>query len=108
MNAWFNIPAQKDQDTPAPVFTSGQAVMTFPVASALISVVWQVLRKVFPSWGSELYVPFTLALLAGAAIYFQSAPKATTSGGKVAELFFSLLNSIALAAAALGIKDVST
>lgn len=116
MNKLFNISADVPPGTEpgssgapqVPVFTSGQAVVTFPVASALISVVYQVLGKVFPSWGTMPYVPFVLGLLAGTAIYFQSASKATTFGGRAAEVFFTLLNSVTLAAAALGITKVAS
>lgn len=113
MNKWFNIPptpppSGAPQQTDVPIFTSGQAVVTFPVASALISVVYQVLGKVFPSWGTMPYVPFVLGLLAGMALYFQSAAKATTLGGRVAEILFALLNSVTLAAAALGIKEATS
>lgn len=91
----------------APIFTTGQAVIAFPVASGLISVASQVLGKVFPSWGATAYVPFGLALLVGLLIYSQSAPSATTAMGKFRELVFALLNSVTLAAAALGIKEAS-
>jgi hypothetical protein len=114
MKNWFNIrvafqegrniqPSQVD----VPVFTAGQTVITFPVASALISVVYQVLSKAFPSWGRKAWVPVLLALLSGAAIYSQSASKSRTWSGKAAELFFAILNSLTLTAAALGIKEAT-
>jgi hypothetical protein len=115
MHKLFNIqlttrgePGLKAGQPEVPVFTAGQTVVTLPVASALISVVYQVLGKVFPDRRSKPWVPLVLGLLAGAAIYFQSAPKATTIAGKIAEAFFALLNSITLAAAALGIKDATS
>jgi|SRR6516225_1775900 hypothetical protein len=114
MHKLFNIqpttrgePGLKAGQPEVPVFTAGQTVVTFPVTPALISVVYQV-GKGFPDRRSKPWVLLVLGLLAGAAIYFQSAPKATTIGGKIAEAFFALLNSITPAAAALGIKDATS
>jgi hypothetical protein len=70
-------------------------------------IVWKVLGKVFPSWGTAVAVPFVLALLVGAALYSVSDNTLKNRSEKVVGFFFALLNSCTLAATALGIDTVT-
>lgn len=117
----FNIPALEaplassgQQQRQAPeatkvhgVFNSIQAVVMFPGASGLITIVWKVLEKVFPSWGGDVTIPFGLALLVGISLYLVSGSQGKTRTEKAVGFFFALLNSCALAAAALGIDSAT-
>lgn len=90
------------------VFTSPQAVVTFPAASGLITVVWKVLGQVNASWGANKLVPLVLALIVGMLIYLQSATPGGEKKAKIVGFAFALLNSVTLAATALGINTAVT
>ncbi len=102
--------AQAAQPVPAAtgvgVFTSPQALMTFPVATGLVSATWKVFGQVFP-WGGEKWVALVLALAVGAVIYCMSEPQGGTRKDKIAAAAVALFNSFNLAAAALGITHVT-
>jgi hypothetical protein len=86
------------------VFTSSQAVVTFPAASGLITVVWKVLGQVNMAWGTNKLVPLVLALIVGLLIFLQSNTPGGALKDKVIGFIFALLNSVTLAATALGIS----
>lgn len=86
------------------VFTSPQAVVTFPAASGLITVVWKVLGQVNTGWGTNKLVPFVLALIVGLLIYLQTETPGVKPKDKIIGFGFALLNSVTLAATALGIN----
>jgi hypothetical protein len=73
----------------------------------MINVIWKVLGRVFPGWGVNVYVPFVLALLVGLLIYFQSAPAGSSNKDRLLGVIFALLNSMTLAATALGISEAT-
>ena len=78
--------------------------MTFPVASGIVTVVWKVLEKVFPSWGSSNLVPLVVSLLVGMLIYAMSDVPGTTKD-RLISFAIAILNSFTLAAAALGVNS---
>jgi hypothetical protein len=95
---------------PAPgvgVFASPQSVMTFPVATGMVSATWKVLSQVFPSWGGEKWVALAIALFIGSLIFLMSEPAGGTRKDRIAAAGFALLNSFTLAAAALGITEIT-
>lgn len=101
--------------TPAPtdinsvgVFTSSQAAVTFPAASGLITIVWKVLGQVNTAWGTNKLVPLVLALIVGMLIYLQSTTPGREPKDKIIGFVFALLNSVTLAATALGINTATT
>ncbi len=57
------------------VFLTPQSLVTFPVASGALMVVWKVLTVVFSSWGASKFVPFIGAFLLGMFIYYISLPE---------------------------------
>ena len=127
MRSLFNIPVPKKaanalepqhapgDGTPTPtdtnavgVFPTPQAAVTFPAASGLITVVWKVLGQVSEPLGNNKLVPLILALIVGMLIYAQSVTPGGTRKDKVIGFSFAFLNSISLAATALGINTAVT
>ncbi len=54
------------------VFTSPQSLVTFPVATAAVTTIWQVLGRIHKPLGdNNEWVPFIVALLVGALIYMR-------------------------------------
>ena len=90
------------------VFVTPQSLMTFPVSSTMVTIVWKVLANVFPSWGGSKVVPLVAALAVGLLIYFLSEKPALTRKDQIVGLGIAVLNSFTLAATALGISDAIT
>lgn len=92
--------------TPAPpaigVITAQQSAITFAGAPAAVTLVWKVLGSAIVSLKSQLLFPIGLSLVLGMLIYWQSAAF-NTRKEKVLGFVFALINSFAIAAAALGI-----
>ena len=89
------------------VFITAQSLATFPVASAVIAVIWNVLGALVEGWAKNKVVPFVVALIIGMVIYLLSADKGQTAGEKAGKFVIALINSFLLAAAALGIGSAA-
>lgn len=88
------------------VFITGQSLMTFPVATTAILVVWKVIESLMPAWKGWLWIPAILALLLGAFFIFVSLsdPKAEkTSQALVTAIVVGTINACYLFASATGI-----
>ncbi len=85
------------------VFTTAQSLVTFPVASGLVTLVWRVIAAVWPAWGNTKVVPLVIALLVGGLIHVISVTPGTTRRDGFIGLAVAVLNSFSLAATALGI-----
>ena len=48
------------------VFVTPQSLMTFPVASTVVTLIWKVLAKVFPAWGAPSSFPSRAGLSSAA------------------------------------------
>jgi len=88
-------------------FITPQSLVTFPVASGLVALIWAVFRQLFP-WGASTAVPAVTALLLGVGIFLitVSEPQARPRGvaGWVVAIFIGLANTFVLLAAALGVS----
>jgi hypothetical protein len=90
-----------------PVFITPQSLASFPVASALVTTLWALSTKMFPTWGASTAVLLVLSLVVGGIIFSISVSAPTSQpkdfkgwlvGGAIA-----VINSLLLAAAALGV-----
>jgi hypothetical protein len=71
----------------------------------MVTIIWKVLGKTFPAWGTSFAVPLGAALLIGLLIYLISENPGPTPKDKAIGIAVALLNSFTLAATALGIND---
>lgn len=94
-------------DTDAPVFVSRESVITFPVASLVVTMIWKVIKAAFPFWGASTYTPLIIAFAVGLFIYYISIKDNMSKRNKRIALGIAIINSFFLAAGALGI-DAST
>jgi len=89
------------------IITAQQSVITFAGAPAAVTLVSQVIEKVEPSWGNLKILVVVLSLIVGILIYWQSTPVNGTKKEKIIGFVFALINSFAIAAAALGISSAT-
>lgn len=90
-----------------PVFVTEQSLVTFPVATLVVSVIYRVLGVLVPAWANNLGVGVVIAFIVGLAIYVLSVNWATdTLEQKIKALIVAAINCFFLAAAALGLFDV--
>ena len=89
------------------VFITPKSLATFPGASAGVVVIWALAKRLAPTWGASQWVPFIAAIAVGGVIFLSSvsdpdaAPKSTAQW--IVAVAIGFLNSLLLAAAALGI-----
>lgn len=89
------------------VISAQQSALTFAGAPAAVTLVCKVLGSVMPEWGASRWFPVVLSLLVGMLIYWQGTPPGGTLREKVTGFLFALINSFAIAAAALGLDAAS-
>jgi hypothetical protein len=87
------------------LFTTTESGLTFPVASGLVTLIWQVIGGVFPSWGKKAVVALVIALLLGMLIWVVSINKDQSKKDMFIGAAIAILNSFSLAATALGIHS---
>jgi hypothetical protein len=89
------------------VFITPQSLMSFPVASSAVVVVWALSKRLFPAWGASEVVPLAASFLVGLVVFLitvsdkKAAPKSGT--GWLIAVTIALINCLFLASAALGI-----
>lgn len=87
------------------VFTTAQSVVTFPVASSLVILIWKVLASVIDKpWIKNEAIALALALIIGMLIYAMSIVKGESMRDKIIGFVIAIFNSFTLAATALGIN----
>lgn len=89
------------------VFLTPQSLLTFPVASGAVILIWRVLSAVFPSLGPSKLVPLVTAFLVGTFIYYISLPENASTRVRITGAGIGIINSFFLAASALGV-DIAT
>lgn len=107
-----STPAVVTPPAPVPeavgVITAQQSAITFAGAPAAVTLVCKVLGVAAPTWGSSKLLAIVLSLFVGMLIYWQSVPGSGTSREKITGFVFALINSFAIAAAALGISAAAS
>lgn len=89
------------------VITTPQSAITFAGAPAIVITISKVLGPILPNMGKPEILPIILSIAIGMLIYWASAPVNGETREKVTGFGFALINSIAIAAAALGISTAS-
>jgi hypothetical protein len=115
VNAPVRIPVQA-QAAPQPegggagntqgVFITPQSIVTFPVASFVVGLIWKVIGAVVPSLATALWIPLIVGLAIALLIYWISIsdPASTaTPRDKQIGLFVAIINGLYLFAATAGI-----
>ena len=105
-NRYFNISPEAAYASPS-VINVPQSALTFAGAPAAVTIVVKVLGAAVPGLGESKALLVGLSLLVGLVIYWSTAATGRTTKDKVLGVFFALLNSFAIAAAALGIETVA-
>jgi len=105
-------PREKEKATPlaspsVSVFLTPQSLVTFPIASMVVSIVWKVLANVFPAWGGSKVTLLVIALVVGTLIYLISSGGKGTVRERAIGIFIAIFNSFFLAATAMGIDLVT-
>jgi len=90
-------------DSPG-AFITPASIVTFPVASSVVVVTWNLIKLASPAWGSSIWVPIVLSLVIGAFIYYISLTPKMSEKEKIIAAGIAFINSIFLAASALGIS----
>ena len=85
------------------VFVTPQSLVTFPVASFIVMVIWKVLSALIPSFEESKIVPAVIALIIGIFIYVISFSEQATVKDKIIGIVIAIINSFLLAASVLGI-----
>ena len=89
------------------VFLSKESFNSFPLMSVVITTAWRLLKEVAPAWGGSKLVPLALGLIVGAVIFSATiedqATRPQTSSQWFRAVVVAALNSLVLAASALGI-----
>jgi len=101
------VAAAAAQGEPTAVFITPKSLVTFPVASSAVTVVWLLIQQLFGNWGKSPWVPVGVALVLGFVIFAASVSDANVRPKSGAAWFVSIfvggLNSLYLAASAIGI-----
>jgi hypothetical protein len=88
------------------VITASQSAITFAGAPAAVTLMWKVIGVASSTAAASKVLPIVLSLVIGMLIYWQTQSPGVTRREKVIGFAFALINSFAIAAAALGIDSV--
>jgi hypothetical protein len=90
------------------VFLTPASLASFPVAATAVIMVWELTKKLVPAVGASAWVPVLTSFVVGLVIFLTSItnPKIRppkTGAQWVVAIIVALINSLFLAAAALGV-----
>lgn len=105
-NQYFNIMPNTGASSPS-VINVPQSALTFAGAPAVVTIVAKVLGVAVPSLAESKLLLLGLSLLVGLVIYWSTAATEQTPRDKALGLVLALINSFAIAAAALGIETAT-
>ncbi len=98
--------------SPVGPFVTTSSIITFPVASTVVSIIWGLAKAVSPTYGASVVIPIIAAFLVGFFIYYiitsqpETKPKTNIEWNIARGI--AIINSLYLAAAALGIAEVGS
>lgn len=87
------------------VFVTTQSIMSFPVATAIVTTISKVLGMVFPNYANSEKIVLLISIIIGIIIYCISLNKDMNTKDKIIALSLAIINSFFLAASALGIEN---
>jgi len=105
-------PAGEPETQSVGAFLTPQSLLSFPVASGAVTLVWKSLGALSSPLGTANWVPLVVALLVGLIIYLISVsddkmPK-PSGGMRIVGIGIAVLNAFFLFAAAVGVATVTT
>lgn len=99
-----NEPSTSPSQRQALISTS-QGSITFAVAPAIVTLMWNVLQTVIPAIEGDAWVALVLSAMTGIAIYSAGSKP---QGRQLSSILFTIVNIFAITAAVLGIDSVGT
>jgi hypothetical protein len=105
-NRYFNIMPDSGAASPS-VINAPQSALTFAGAPAIVTIVAKVLGVAVPALAESKLLLLGLSLLVGLVLYWSTAATEQTTKNKILGVVLALINSFAIAAAALGIDTAS-
>ena len=105
-NSYFNITPEAAAGNPSAINTT-QSTLTFAGAPAAVTIVVKVLGVAVPGLGASKLLIVGLSLLLGLVIYWSTAATGQTRKDKIVGVLLAIINSFAIAAAALGIESAT-
>jgi hypothetical protein len=98
--------AGEDASNGVGVFITAQSILTFPVASSVVTVINQVLTTVLPGLTGNNLFTLIIAFIIGIIIYLISIDDKMSLREKTIGFVLAIINSFFLAASALGLQNV--
>jgi hypothetical protein len=101
------VPAGRQKRESTGVFITPKSISTFPIASFVVTLIWVLAQKLFPTWGSSIWVPVMTSLFVGLVIFLATTSDKDAKPQTLQTWFVSgavaFFNSLYLAASALGL-----
>lgn len=98
------VPAQPPMQATG-VFLTPQSLVTFPVASSAVTIIWQVLGQMDQRIAGNAVAALVISLVVGLFIFVISMTPQSSTQEKTVQFGIAVLNSFVLAASALGISQ---
>ncbi len=92
-------------------FITPQSLVTFPVATLVVGLVWKSIEALVPEYVGNLWVPFLLSLAIGMFVYLVAVTEPNsnqTKREKIIGAFVALINVFYIFASATGIATAIT
>jgi hypothetical protein len=105
-NPYFNIMPEAAARAPS-VINVPQSALTFAGAPAAVTIIVKVLDAALPGLAASKPLIVGLSLLLGLIIYWSTAASGQTPKDKIVGVMLAVINSFAIAAAALGIETIT-
>jgi hypothetical protein len=100
-----------EEETGKGAFITPQSIVTFPVATLAVGLVWKSIGALVPDWAGNLWVPFFLSLAIGVFVYIVAVTEPNsdqTTREKTIGAFVALVNVFYIFASATGIATAIT
>lgn len=88
------------------IFVTPKTIVTFPVASTVITMVWKMTGQLIPQWAGDRWIVVLISFIFGMFITAMSDIPGDTWKDYAVAYFCAIINSIFLAATSLGIVSV--
>lgn len=105
-------PISAGEEVTKGAFITPQSLVTFPVATFVVGLLWKVIEAVFPQTAGALWVPLVISFLLGTFVYFigitdpesqmKLREKAIAAVVAVVNSFYLFASTTGIASAVLG------
>lgn len=97
----------------SPTFVTAQALVSFPVASGVVTGLWKTLQAIFGSWADRNWIALAMAVALGVFIAWYATEEGAWAGlsahkrrrAQAAAFVIGAINTAFLAAAAIGVDS---